>query len=127
MAFLLEDAGLSGWAVVCHTEQGQMVTVREAGNEVPFIEAVTVTANTPEAPATALTLNGAAEDPAGMVTDAGTSTDGLSADSDTMRPPPGAGVETVTVQVVPDCKVRLGGSQARLEMIPGASSVRLVI
>ncbi len=130
MACLLVEAGSSGCAVEGHREQGQRIKVR--GSDWDALLRVAVRETSRVAPPSggvvvALAVKVPEEDPAGMLTEAGTVSSGLLAETDTLVPPVGAWAETVTVQVDDAPASSVAGLQVKVETNVGATRVKFAV
>lgn len=107
---------MAGWAERDKTEQGQMVTLKDADWDTPYNEAETATVDCPLGlPVAAVAAKVAVEAEAGISTEGGTVRAGLSLETATVTPPAGAGLVRVKVQILEEPAVRLVGSQDSAE------------
>ena len=116
---------MAGWAERDNTEQGQIVTLKEADWDAPYNEAVTATVDCPLGlPVAAVTTNVPVEAEAGIMTEGGTVRAGPSLETATVTPPAGAGLVRVKVQVLVEPAVRFVGSHDKAE---GSSGLRFSV
>src|SRR5580700_2342556 len=130
IASLLVEAGFSGCAVDGHREHGQIVRVNDSDWDAPLSVAVsrTVSVDSPaEGSVVAVASKAAVVDPAVTLTEAGTVSAGLLAESDAVTPPVGACAERVTVQMVDAPASRLVGLHVNADTSTGAIRVKVAV